>query len=211
MTGTLNRTKAVMSTLVEDFEAIPGMAEKYQDWYQGLQTKHPESFPTFHYVSGGFSKLLPLYQRFIEEGAKFPVGELRMTELTARNVFKASDVSRVYSFKKRTIAQIMSLQPSRKFLFVGDSTQSDPEVYGSLLSMFPDNISCVFIHIVKGYDTDKEARLNSQKRFRNAFTHVKGGVRSNKILLYRNASELPTSEDILKGKCQRDDRFAALS
>lgn len=52
------------------------------------------------------------------------------------------------AFKLGVLQELMAKFPKRKFVFVGDSGEQDPEVYAELAMKFPDQVKAIFIRRV---------------------------------------------------------------
>ncbi|KAL6063031.1 nucleolar DEAD-box protein required for synthesis of 60S ribosomal subunit [Balamuthia mandrillaris] len=99
----------------------------------------------FHYVSGSPWQLCGLLKSFLEEKG-FPKGSMHLRH------FRIKDSSAVqaawtppYTFKQRAIEPLLQMFPERKFIFVGDSGEMDPEVYGDLARAYPNQVLAIFI------------------------------------------------------------------
>ena len=66
--------------------------------------------------------------------------------------------------------------PGRKFLCIGDSTQSDPEAYGDMYRKYPGWVGAIFIRKVEDVEPMNESQKNSAERFEKAFKDVPASV-----------------------------------
>lgn len=169
------KSALLKNTFLKEFEAVPGMAKLYQS----LKSKHD---CTFHYVSSSPWQLFEELEDF-RKASGFPEAtfHLKSIRLKDRTVFNfAADP---FKTKTATITKILETFPSRKFLFVGDSGEKDPEVYGALARQYPDQISHILIRDVTPDDDDEE-RMNQ----------VFASVPRDKWTMFTDASEilLPT-------------------
>ena len=48
----------------------------------------------------------------------------------------------------KEITNIISRFPSRKYILIGDSGESDPEIYSRIYSKYPDNIALIIIRFI---------------------------------------------------------------
>ena len=73
--------------------------------------------------------------------------------------------------------------PHKQWLCIGDSTQKDPEAYGTMFACFEDGsngsyhrypgwVKAIWIHVVEGVDPDAEKTLNAPERFEKAFAGI---------------------------------------
>jgi phosphatidate phosphatase APP1 len=121
-TNVLDTASALQKTFLEEAVAIDGMPELYTQL----------DADSFIYLSGSPFQLQPMLKEFIST-AGFPLGPLLLKNLTFTSVdslkdFLAGDGTEVY--KKAQVERIHEWYPRKTWLGVGDSTQSDPEVYG---------------------------------------------------------------------------------
>ena len=137
----LNRFELAANTFLRDFRAVPGMSEVYRRW--------AGDDVVFHYVSGSPWQLYPALSEFLKREA-FPVTtiELRPFRWKDRSVLEFLVEERAIEGKVRTIERLMRLFPDRRFVFVGDSGENDPEVYTRLASEFPGRVLAILIRDV---------------------------------------------------------------
>ncbi len=146
----------VKNTFFRDFVAAPGMAARYKNLGDAC----------FHYVSGGPWQLYkPLSCLIKEQG--FPEGSFHMKSVpknllsltTWKNLLKLIGDATVEQ-KTDQISEILRRFPKRKFIFVGDSGEHDPEVYGQLREAFGDQVKEIWIRdVVNARQADPD-RLN---------------------------------------------------
>lgn len=79
-------------------------------------------------------------------------------------------------YKEERMRRVFAWLPKRKWVFIGDSTQTDPEAYATLYKEFPERVGRIWIRVVKGVDEEKEKELNSEERFEKAFKGVPAHV-----------------------------------
>src|SRR3972149_4568054 len=85
----------------------------------------------------------------------------------------------VISFKLSITEDILHRVPERKFILVGDSGQSDPEIYAELYCKHPNQILHICIRDVQGEGVDFD-------RFRRACKDIP----ETKWTVFREANEL---------------------
>ncbi|HVW02472.1 MAG TPA: phosphatase domain-containing protein, partial [Planctomycetaceae bacterium] len=148
-----HRGELLANTFLRDFQAIPAAAEMYREWSDlGM---------AFHYVSSSPWQLFdPLSDFFRREG--FPDGSfhLRLLRLGDSRPFKIFVGRPVY--KAAAIEAILRTYPERKFVFVGDSGERDPEIYGAVARKHPQQVLRILIRDVTGHPSNSE-------RYRKAF------------------------------------------
>ncbi len=143
-----DRKRMFDAAFYQDFEAVKGMPNLYQNWSkQGAD---------FHFVS---SSPWQLYQPLAEfaEGFDFPrasfsLKKIRMKDETFLNLFKSGLVT-----KPIAIRTILDRYPSRKFVLVGDSSEQDPQAYAMIAREYPTQIAKI---IIRNVHADKS--LNEQ-------------------------------------------------
>jgi len=151
-----DRRELMRRTFTLPFEAVPGMAPAYAAW--------AERGATFHYVSSSPWQLYEPLDRFAAEN-KFPAGayhlkRFRLKDRTLFDLFKSP-----FETKPPVIRAILVRHPGQRFVFVGDSGESDPEVYGLIARERPEQVLGIFIRRVEGAD-------NGDERFKAAFAGV---------------------------------------
>ena len=81
--------------------------------------------------------------------------------------------------------------PKRKFICIGDSTQSDSEAYSTLYRKYPDRVKHIWIRVVTGVNAKAEETKNAPARFEKAFKDIPTGVWK----LFTKAEELHAELD----------------
>lgn len=78
------------------------------------------------------------------------------------------------AYKIDRMNKIYDWLPNRKFICVGDSTQSDPEAYAKMFDKHQNRIKAIYIRVVENepYMTEK----NKPERFEKAFEGVPRSV-----------------------------------
>ncbi|MHB1034245.1 MAG: phosphatidate phosphatase App1 family protein [Pirellulales bacterium] len=139
-----DRSALMANTFVRTFEHVPGMAELYRGWAaEGAR---------FHYVSASPWQLYEPLSDF-RRAAAFPEGTFHLTlfrwkDSTAKSVFASPD-----DIKRKAIEPILDAFPTRRFIFVGDSGQRDPELYAEFARKRPEQIAGIYIRDAGGDTT----------------------------------------------------------
>jgi hypothetical protein len=154
------------NTVFCDFEAVPGMAERYRETANA----------SFHYVSGGPWQLYHPEAQFLVGFAGFPEGSFHLKAVSAKplvhetwqgleDLLKASFLGKEVTrqFKLARIRELMKQFPVRKFVLYGDSGECDPEVYREIRQEFPANIQEIWIRDVVNAQQDTPKRLEGMK------------------------------------------------
>jgi len=172
VTEVRDRKATLRNTFARPFRAVDGMAPAYERWGR-------EAGVTFHYVSASPWQLAPALTEFAKTNA-FPAGTwhlktFRWKDESFFNLFQSPE-----SYKLGVIEPLMAQFPGRRFVFVGDSGEKDPEIYGTIARRFPEQAVRIFIRDV----TDEPA---DAPRYKDAFD----GVPRAKWSVFKDAKELP--------------------
>ena len=139
----LDRRALLRRTFQEEFEAIPGMAD--------LLTALSPSVSAFHYVSASPWQLSTELEAFLVAGG-FPSGSLHLRRLRAFDRSFLELFQDPLEYKNERIAALLRRFPERRFVLIGDSTESDPECFAGFLRDHPDRIPAVAIRRVGDVD-----------------------------------------------------------
>jgi hypothetical protein len=147
-----DKDQVLRRTLCQKFESANGMAQKYRDEW---------SDAAFHYVSGGPWQLYRVLDEYLVKGeGGFPNGSFHLTyhpknflaEDTREILIEAvvGSLGRTFNHKVTEISKLMRRFPSRRFIFVGDSGEVDPEVYRHIKEQdeFRDRVEAIWIRDV---------------------------------------------------------------
>jgi len=160
------------NTFLKEFEGVPGMANKYQQWQ--------ERGAAFHYVSSSpwqlYASLADLSTR---EG--LPRGSFHLRTYRFRGPVPMPPILSNKLRKGWIVKSILRRFPHRRFYLVGDSGERDPELYASVARRWPKQVAGVFIRRVAIPDRPAPAR-----RLDPLFRSVAAPWR-----LFDNAEELP--------------------
>jgi hypothetical protein len=156
----LNRSALIRRTFLEQFEAVPGMADVYRSW--------ATNGALFHYVSASPWQLyLPLVEFARTNGflqGSWNMRQWRLKDRTFKSIFEKPD-----DYKIETITPLLHQFPQRRFVLVGDSGEHDPEVYAALARKFPLQVAAIFIRDVTGQGAAAE-------RYRTNFSGLPDGL-----------------------------------
>jgi hypothetical protein len=142
-----DRREMLLNTFARRFEAAPGMAAYYRALAQTPGTR-------FHYLSASPIQLYPALADFVRD-AGFPTGTMHLRESTTwRTLIPGDQDSR--SHKLRVIERLLADFPHRRFMLVGDSGESDPEIYAQVARTHPHRIDSIAIRDVTGEDSRAE-------------------------------------------------------
>ena len=147
-------SELLKNTFTEQFRAVPGMARLYR--------KMAEGGAVFHYVSASPWQLYrPLSAFLAREG--FPEGIFCMKSFGLAQNF-SSLFADSGSVKMPFITELLARFKGRRFILVGDTGESDPEMYGESARLNPGSVLGIYLRNVTG-ETRNSARM--KKAFRN--------------------------------------------
>lgn len=157
-TGVKNISRTLSTTLLRPFEHVPGMSS----FYRSLKAQSNSAEDVhFHFVSSSpwllANELFDWIVDPAKEGGKFPSGSmhlktfrLELFEPWGLDVSMFNLVNDPTAFKVKTIEKILANFPGRRFVFIGDSSEKDPDVYGIIARKYPRRTLCVAIRNVTG-------------------------------------------------------------
>lgn len=151
ITEVRDRRRLLKRTFLEPFEAVPGMATLYRRW--------AEADTQFHYVSAGPWHLYEPLSTFMRQ-QRFPEGTFHLKRFRVKDVSVKNLFQDPIAYKQAVIENLMRAFPKRRFVFVGDSGEKDPEVYGILARKYPDQVMRILIRDVTQQERD-DARYQS--------------------------------------------------
>lgn len=167
----LDKQILLRNTFVNPLHAVKGMSDLYRTFALSDKTLG------FHYVSSSPIQLYNLLNEFLQE-ENFPIGSLHLRQVKLRDeMFKEGSSSQRH--KHQQIRQLIKDFPERQFILIGDSGESDPEIYAEIARDYPDAIRIVAIRNVT-QETAKAARY--QKTFE--------GLDKNKWRIFSEPKEL---------------------
>jgi hypothetical protein len=144
------------NTFLREFKSVDGMAAMYQ----GLDAQGA----VFHYVSASPWQLYrPLSEFMVKDG--FPAGSFHMKYFRLKDRSALRMLASQHKYKPAVIEKILTDFPKRTFIFVGDSGEQDPEIYGELARKFPRQIAKILIR-------DMQDLSSYDERFEKAFAEV---------------------------------------
>jgi hypothetical protein len=170
-TAVHDRRAMLANTFLREFSPVAGMAELYANWSQ--------QGAAFHYVSSSPWQLFEPLQSYFQ-AANLPQGSMHLRSFRLQDHMLRRLFFGRKPVKGGVIRGILQRFPLRQFVFVGDSSEFDPEIYGSLARKFPTQIQGVYIRRVPG-------AKNAITRFEKAFRRVP----TNLWQTFEHPSELP--------------------
>ena len=148
-----DRRQLLDNTFLRAMDPVPGMAALYRRW--------AADGAAFHYVTASPWQLYAALEEFRTEW-KFPAGSFHMqyfrfNDRTVFNLFTDPD-----KLKQSAIEMLLKQYPQRRFIFVGDSGEHDPELYAAFARKYPAQTIGIYIRNVSRETADNE-------RFRRVF------------------------------------------
>jgi hypothetical protein len=175
----LNKIKLLENTFLMPYQAVTGMANAYRCL--------ADKGATFHFVSCSPWHLYPTFDAFLTENG-FPSATMTMKRLRLKDSSMKEFLSSPEEFKVPRIFSMIRAFPHRQFLLIGDSGEKDPEVYGQIARLCPNQVIGIFIRNVTG-ESVESVRLQS------AFREVPAG----QWKLFTDARELIDYGSVIPG------------
>ncbi|EKG12683.1 protein of unknown function DUF2183 [Macrophomina phaseolina MS6] len=166
ITQTPSPSGILRSTFVDEPTPVPGMPELYSHIHKAFGN------PPFWYLSASPYNLYPFLREFRSQ--YYPEGPLLLRNASWMDLagFLIALTAGTQAYKTARMREIHRMFPERRFILIGDSTQSDPEAYGEICREFPGWIRAIFIRRVTGVaDIDKTSK-NTPERFGKAFDGI---------------------------------------
>ncbi|KAK3686090.1 hypothetical protein B0T22DRAFT_529837 [Podospora appendiculata] len=167
ITQTSDPVGILRSTFLAEPTPVTGMPELYA-W---MQTALSASAP-FFYLSASPYNLYPFLHQFARK--HYPHGQLVLRDaswMTLPGLLSNLTLG-TEEYKVDRIKKFNSWLPRRKMILIGDSTQSDPEAYGSIFRAFPGWVKLVLIRKVDDIAAIGIREKNLPSRFEQAFQGV---------------------------------------
>ena len=171
VTHVTDRKRMLAATFLDDFAAVPGMADRYRGWVGAGAALHFVSSSPWHLYE-------PLAEHLAASGfppSTMTMKHVRLKDRTFADLFRPGSAT-----KPPALRALMDQYPRRRFVLVGDSGEEDPEVYADLASRFPLRIAAIHIRNVTDATLD-DTRFRPLVRQPNAPPWQ----------LFREAHELP--------------------
>lgn len=176
VTEVLDRRRMLHNTFLEEYASVPEMAALYRRWAESEGA-------AFHYISASPWHLYPFLAEFLR-AQDFPEGtwHLRDFRLMGLDLLRTLRPSR--RLKARHARVLLRQFPQRRFRLVGDSGESDPQIYAGLAREFADQIERILIRNVT-------AEPASAERWRRVFA----GLPDAQWQVYDAPSEIRETQD----------------
>ncbi|KAI9790094.1 MAG: hypothetical protein M1816_005564 [Peltula sp. TS41687] len=155
------------TTFIDIPQPISTMPELYEHINRRLRS------PAWFYLSASPYNLYTFLHNFIT--THYPAGTIILRDASWMTLggFLSSLTVGTQDYKTSRIEKIQRWFPQRKFLCIGDSTQTDPESYGEMYRKFGGGwIKGIFIRKVLDVAEINKTDKNTDERFEKAFKGV---------------------------------------
>ncbi len=173
ITNVTDTKRMLEATFLRPFEAVPGMARRYETWRS--------EGASFHFVSSTPWHFYEPIDDFIDRAgfprASYALKQVRLKDGSIRNLFANGTI-----IKPPAIEALLAAHPRRTFVLVGDSGEKDPEIYAGFMRRYPERIQRILIRNVTNA-TAGDARFSATFR----------SIDPARWQLFSNADELPGS------------------
>lgn len=168
----VTQTSSPIGILQSTFADIPKTTAGMPEFYKVLEESF--GYPAWFYLSASPYNLYPFLCKFIPQ--HYPEGTIILRDASWMYLggLLQSFTEGVQEYKTDRIEKIHSWLPQRKFICIGDSTQSDPESYAEMYAKYPDWIKAIYIRKVTdiGHMETKNKNQRSIDTFKNVPDHV---------------------------------------
>ncbi|KAK3343944.1 hypothetical protein B0T25DRAFT_555651 [Lasiosphaeria hispida] len=170
--------EGLLNSFARPFTPWMNMPGIYSDWSRTNRDFH------FHYLTTTPEQATRNYMEFIF--ANYPIGSFDTRPLNF------SDVSATISIRKFLLDRIFQSFPERKFILVGDTSNSDVmRAYPQLNKDYPDNVLCILLR--------NSSSTDSTDHFPYDTSHFEGIPQSQ--YMFFNVPDDLRGLDVAKGEC----------
>ncbi|KAI0099293.1 hypothetical protein GGR51DRAFT_535546 [Nemania sp. FL0031] len=132
--------EGLLNSFARPFVPWENMPEIYANWSATIDNFH------FHYLTTTPEQVTRNYMEFIYK--TYPLGSFDTRPLNF------SDVSATLSIRKALLDKIFQTYPQRKFVLMGDTTNSDVmKDYPQLVKDYPGQVQCIFLRNTTATDS----------------------------------------------------------
>ena len=141
----LNKLKMILTVILSNehtrkpFEGVAALYRALQGGASG-----GEDNPIFYVSNSAWNLYTPLLEFLNVQ--KIPLGPLLLRDFGDHVLFAEDPMSH----KKRNIKMILDSFPHLSFVLIGDSGESDPEIYRDVVKEYPTRIRAVYIRSIDG-------------------------------------------------------------
>ena len=194
ITKTVSPIGILKTTFADTPTPTDGMPELYKYIISHLSPSQSTDPVNFFYLSASPYNLYSFLRTFLH--IHYPPGQLILRDNSWMDLggLLKSITQGVQAYKVDRMEKIHEWLPKRKFLCIGDSTQSDPEAYAEIYSKYKGWIGAIFIRRV--LDAGDLGEKNKDERFEKAFKDVPKNVWK----VFEKSEELYQAVDELAAK-----------
>ncbi|KAI1826827.1 hypothetical protein F4861DRAFT_16957 [Xylaria intraflava] len=171
--------EGLLNSFARPYVPWENMPEIYANWSTSINNSH------FHYLTTTPEQITRNYMDFIYK--TYPLGSFDTRPLNF------SDVSATLSIRRALLDKIFQTYPTRKFVLMGDTTNSDVmKDYPQLVRDYPGQVQCIFLRNTTATD--------STDLFPYDTSGFKG-LESKQYMFFVHADDL-RDVDIVGGNCR---------
>ncbi|KAI1813833.1 hypothetical protein GGS20DRAFT_577316 [Poronia punctata] len=167
ITQTSDPIGILRTTFLDEPQPAPGMPELYKHINSLLRDTS-----AWFYLSASPYNLYPFLREFRDQ--HFPHGTIILRDSSWMSVqgLLTTLTLGTEEYKVDRLEKMHSWLPRRKMIFIGDSTQSDPEAYGEIYRRHPEWVKVILIRKVEDIAAIGIEDKNDPERFEKAFKDV---------------------------------------
>ncbi|WQF81132.1 Putative phosphatidate phosphatase APP1, catalytic domain-containing protein [Colletotrichum destructivum] len=167
----LTQTSDPIGILRETFVNEPTPIEGMPELYRNIKALLPQEAPWF-YLSASPYNLYPFLREFRDK--YYPPGTIILRDSSWKTVagLLSALTMATEEYKVERMRKVHGWLPKRKFILIGDSTQSDPEAYGNIYREFKGWVKLILIRKVTDIAAVGISAKNEPERFEKAFKHI---------------------------------------
>lgn len=133
---------------------FPGVVKFYQALEQGVMDATPNAI---FYLSSSPWNLYDVITDFLTIQT-IPAGPVLLRDWDFNREFLGH--GRQLAYKGRILRELFATYPDAKFILIGDSSEQDPEIYGTMVEDHPDRVLAIYIRNVQRR-ADRVAAVNA--------------------------------------------------
>ena len=156
ITNYLDKKEFYKNTFLREFNEVPGMVDKFN------LCKSQYENCCFHYVSASPYQLYEELDNFFQR-AGFPPASFHLKQIRVKDKTVLQLLADPLCYKLRQIEPLLKTFPDRKFIFIGDSGEKDPEVYTKIFQKYPNQVDQIWIRNVNNSTADRMSGIHPDR------------------------------------------------
>ena len=164
----ITQTPSAVGILKTTFADVPKPTEGMPEFYKVLDEQFGR--PPWFYLSASPYNLYPFLRSFVHEHYTPGTIILRDNSWMSLGGLLHSMTQGTQAYKTERMEKIHDWLPRRKFICIGDSTQTDPEAYAEIYKKYSGWVHAIYIRRVT--DAPHMEQKNSHQRFQSTFQDV---------------------------------------